>query len=83
MTDGWDGIELLDKQPVDQQRDVDLLFKKTFTSEEGKRVLEHLKKYTLDQSTWFPGSGNDMAYAREGQNSVVRDIIRRIERADT
>ena len=83
MADGWEGIELMDQKPIDEQKDLDLLYKKTFTSEEGKRVLEHLKSRTLDQSTWVPGSGTDSAFAREGQNSVVRDIIRRIERADT
>jgi hypothetical protein len=81
MAEGWDGIELADKKPIDEQEDLDILYKRTFTSEEGKRVLEHLKNKTIEQPTWVPGSGHELAYAREGQNSVVKDIIRRIERA--
>ena len=41
----------------------------------------HLKTKTIEQPTWVPGSGHELAYAREGQNSVVKDIMRRIERA--
>ena len=76
MAEGWDGIELADQKPVDEQEDLDILYKRTFTSEEGKRVLEHLKNKTIEQPTWVPGSGHELAYAREGQKSVVKDIMR-------
>ena len=46
-----------------------------------QKVLEHLKSKTLDQPTWIPGSETSFGFAREGQNSVMRDILMRIERA--
>ena len=52
-----------------------------FDTEEGKKVLEHLKSKTLNQPTWVPGSEPSFGYAREGQNSVIRDILMRMERA--
>lgn len=35
---------------------------------------------TIDQPTWYPGEDASHGYAREGQNSIVREIFKRIER---
>ena len=43
--------------------------------------MKHLISRTLDQPTWVPGGDHTFGYAREGQNSVVREIKTRIERA--
>jgi|TARA_R100000479_G_scaffold151439_1_gene87216 hypothetical protein len=85
MTAGWEGIEVLDEnvksEPKDHQLELDKAFARTFETEEGKKVLKHLIEKTLEQPTWIPGLDNSYGYAREGQNSIVREINQRIERA--
>lgn len=80
-TPGWEGIETLGIQSKDDQIELDKAYARTFDTEEGKKVLEHLKSKTLNQPTWVPGSEPSFGYAREGQNSVIRDIVMRMERA--
>ena len=46
-----------------------------------EKCLKHLMSRTLDQPTWVPGGDHTSGYAREGQNSVVREIKTRMERA--
>jgi hypothetical protein len=81
-TPGWEGLNTLDVvHRKDDQLELDKAYARTFETEEGKKVLEHLKSKTLDQPTWIPGSETSFGFAREGQNSVMRDILMRIERA--
>ena len=35
----------------------------------------------IDQPAWNPGSDHSVGYSREGQNSIIREIMYRIERA--
>ena len=83
---GWDGVNAeaqpLKVEPLNLMREMDLNFKRTFNSPTGKKVLEHLYKQTLDQPCWSPGGDASFGYAREGQNSIVREIIQRVKRAD-
>ena len=44
-------------------------------------VLNFLIGKTIDQPTWVPGGDSSHGYVREGQNSVVREIKMRMERA--
>ena len=85
-TPGWDGVDAeaapLPLQSVNVMRNLDLMFKRTFTSPHGKKVLEHLHQKTLDQPCWQPGAHESFGYAREGQNSIVREIIQKVKRAD-
>lgn len=85
MKQGWDGIEFLDVKPKNENKDTELetnkAFARTFETEEGKKVLEFLINKTLQQPTWIPGGDNSYGYAREGQNSIIREIQQRIERA--
>ena len=82
---GWEGIEVLDNQAKqetkNEQLEIDKSYARTFETEEGKKCLKHLMSRTLDQPTWVPGGDHTSGYAREGQNSVVREIIMRIEMA--
>jgi len=86
MTSGWEGIEVLDleekrkSKPKDNQIELDKAFARTFDTEEGKKVLNYLMHKTLEQPTWVPGLDNSYGYAREGQNSIIREINQRIER---
>ena len=62
--------------------DLNKCYAKCFNSEAGKKVLAHLKKCTIEQPAWIPSMGETgvhMAFLREGQNTIVRSIIDRIE----
>lgn len=82
--EGWDSLRPADnehlKETQSTQNDLDILYVRCFSSEAGIEVLNHLKAVTLDQPTWYPGEDPSHGFAREGQNSVVREILRRIER---
>jgi hypothetical protein len=82
---GWDGVDATVthlEMPSNSQRDLDILFKRCFDSEAGKKVLEHLETITIDQPAWVPGADPSFGYAREGQNSIVREIQQRMKRAN-
>tara|TARA_Y100001938_G_scaffold53580_2_gene74913 strand:- start:4388 stop:4687 length:300 start_codon:yes stop_codon:yes gene_type:complete len=83
---GWDGVDA-DNEPIrlknmDLQRDMDIQFHRCFTTEAGKKVLEHLRSITIEQPAWVPGADASFGYAREGQNSLVREIEQRIRRTN-
>ena len=83
---GWDGVDATDEpirlQNIDLQRNLDINFKRCFETEAGKKVLEHLRAITIEQPAWVPGADPSFGFAREGQNSIVRDIEQRIKRAN-
>ena len=84
MENGWEGVQVLDQEPINNKDDqfaVDKSFARTFDTEEGKKVLDYLVSKTLNQPTWLPGGDHTFRYAREGQNSIIREIQMRIERA--
>ena len=83
---GWDGVAA-DSEPIrlknmDLQRDMDIQFHRCFTTEAGKKVLEHLRSITIEQPAWVPGADASFGYAREGQNSLVREIEQRMRRTN-
>lgn len=85
VVDGWDGLkevdpEIAQKQQIDKD-DVDRLYQRVFGSDDGQKLLTHLRSMTIEQPTWYPGEDASHGYAREGQNSLVREIERRINRA--
>lgn len=65
------------------QTELNKQFAICFSTPTGKKVLNHLKKVTIEQPTWYP-NGHDgatavqMGFIREGQNSIVNEIINRI-----
>jgi hypothetical protein len=81
---GWEGLDAVpdNTKQKTEQRELDVAFATIFTtSTDGKKVFDYLKKVTIDQPAWEPGSDHSVGYSREGQNSIVREIIHRIERA--
>jgi|TARA_R110002124_G_scaffold236863_2_gene402075 hypothetical protein len=76
----WDDLKLVKNDAKIEVDDIDILMTKVFASRDGAQVLAYLKKITIDQPTWYPGEDASHGYAREGQNSIVRDIYKRIER---
>ena len=81
---GWDGLddEPIVFESIDLQRELDIQFKRCFSTEAGKKVLEQLRAVTIEQPAWVPGAEPSFGYAREGQNSIVREIEQRIARAN-
>ena len=86
---GLDSLEQEQKQSQDEivakQMAVNMLYAKCFNTQAGRKVIEHLKNCTLDQPTWIPSGGQidgrtavQHAFVREGQNSIVRSIVDRI-----
>lgn len=85
IPDGWAGLQSADpeiskKAQVDKD-DVDRLYLRVFGSDDGQKLLTHLRSMTIEQPTWYPGEDASYGYAREGQNSLVREIERRMQRA--
>lgn len=85
IVEGWDGLRSVEPQTrktqQDNQDDIDRLYLRVFGSEDGQRLHDHLRSLTIEQPTWYPGEDASHGFAREGQNSLVREIERRIDRA--
>ena len=83
-TPGWDGVnsnaDVTRIHNVSEQESLDLLYNRCFGTDAGQKVLEHLISLTLDQPCWTPGADPSFGYAREGQNSIIREIQQRIKR---
>ena len=82
---GWDGVNSVAApftcKNQTQQREVDIAFSKAFQSPDGQKVLEYFREKYLNQPCWTPGADPSYGYAREGQNSLIREIEKRIQRA--
>jgi len=77
----WDEIEPDLTIPEDRKRDdLDILIARTFSTENGQKVLAWLRETYLENPSWQPGAESSYGYYREGQNAVVRDIEKRIKR---
>jgi hypothetical protein len=89
------GIDALDAEQQESSREeqarqqsINANFGKCFNSPSGKKVLEHLSKMTVDQPTWIPSGGVldgastiHHGFVREGQNSIVREILARVNQS--
>jgi hypothetical protein len=64
-----------------EQWRVDSMFASVFATPQGRQVLAFLRQRTIEQPCWVPGQDAAHGYAREGQNSIVREIEMRIQRA--
>lgn len=82
MAEGWEGLrEAEPKKQASEENEVDLMITRVFSTEDGVKLLEWLRFITIEQPTWYPGEDASHGYAREGQNSLVRELERRIKRA--
>jgi hypothetical protein len=85
IVEGWDGLRQMEPElrskSVTELDDIDRLYLRVFGSDDGQELLSHLRSLTIEQPTWYPGEEASHGYAREGQNSLVREIERRIRRA--
>jgi hypothetical protein len=78
--EGWDFFDPPPPAVDDIKQDIDILITRTFSTEEGRQVLAWLRQVTIEVPAWVPGQEASYGYAREGQNSLVREIERRMER---
>lgn len=79
---GWDDLEGSQEFEPDQKGvDLNLMFARTFSTDEGKKVLAWMRDFYLEQPCWEPGADTSLGVFREGQNSVIRDIETRMRKA--
>ena len=82
----WDfGSQAPDVAQVEQAKikeyETDVEFLKCFSTASGKKVLEWLCLHTLESPTWWPAQETSYGYFREGQNSLMRQVKAKIQRA--
>ena len=82
----WQELEELgdtsDIREVTQQReDLARLCLRVLGSEDGQKLLEWLRQMYVDVPVAVPGTDASHAYFAEGQRTVVRDLIARINQA--
>ena len=78
---GWDELKGSPTEKVEEEQDIDFVFLRLFNTKDGKKILKFLEYKTVKQPTWYPGEEASHGFVREGQNSIIRDITKRIERA--
>lgn len=78
---GWDELEQVPVEPEETQAvNIDLLMARTFSTEEGQKVLAWMRDRYLERPCWQPGADASLGQWREGQNAVIRDIEARIRK---
>jgi|RhiMethySRZTD1v2_1073278.scaffolds.fasta_scaffold05958_10 hypothetical protein len=84
--EGWDAIDALTRaKPVSAEDApaelIDKLHSDVFANPLGRKWLAWAVGTYLDAPVCEPGGGADHGFYREGQNAVIRDIIRRVQRS--
>lgn len=82
----WDEINAIgeteDIREVTQQReDLARLVLRVFSSEDGQKLLQWLQDMYVNVPIAVPGTDASHAYYADGQRSVVRDLLARINTA--
>ena len=79
--DGWEGMNPAFAEPP-KADDLDILYGRVFKSEEGQKVLHHLRQITIEQPSWYPGEEPSHGFVRTGMAELVRLIERRVQRSN-
>jgi hypothetical protein len=84
----WEQPDLSQVEQAESKKyELNHQFRACFESPSGKVVLEWLKSHTLDTPTWWPAADYNKSVAngffREGQNSLIRQIVSMINQAKT
>lgn len=82
---GWEGVnshqaELPQYSATDQAK-IDRAVAVMFDTQQGQEVLAWLESSFLNQPTWAPGFATDYGFFREGQNTLIRELLARRDRA--
>ena len=84
VDEGWDGLDFSTPDEKDTDAiNLDMKYAKVFSTPEGLEVLNDLLNRTVERPTWYPELPSSYGYVREGQNMIVREITKRINRATT
>lgn len=94
MTSAYDDpLGLQNNEAMDQMTrkviDLNMAILAISKTQEGQTLLKFLREATIEAAAWSPSialqygidAANAHAYAREGQNALVRDLESRIETA--
>lgn len=82
----WDDLERADyaediREVKQQREDLARLCLRVFANEDGQKLLDWLRQMYVDVPVAAPGVDASHAYFAEGQRTVVRDLIARIQQA--
>lgn len=82
----WDELEAIgqpsDVREVQQQRDdLSRLTLRVFGSEDGQKLLDWMRDMYVNVPIAVPGTDPSHAFFAEGQRTVVRDIMARLNQA--
>ena len=84
MAGGWEDLDVqqLDiREATTKADDLNKLCLRVFGDEDGQKLMGWLTEAYLNQPVAVPGSDPSFAFYREGQNSVIRDLIARLIKA--
>jgi hypothetical protein len=84
ISEGWAGLQeqMTDIRSAEQAvDDLNKLCLRVLASEYGDKLMKWLRTTLLEQPVAVPGGDSSYAYYREGQNSVIRDLESRIQKA--
>lgn len=82
----WEDLEQADitediREVKQQREDLARLCMRVFGNEDGQKLLEWLRQMYVDMPVAVPGIDPSHAFFNEGQRTVVRDLIARINQA--
>jgi len=81
---GWDDLENAapDIRPADQnQEDINKLCLRVFGDEDGQKLMKWLVQMYVNVPVAVPGADPSYAFYADGQRSVIRELIGRIQKA--
>lgn len=82
----WEDLERADyaediREVKQQREDLARLCLRVFANEDGQKLLDWLRQMYVDVPVAVPGADPSHAFFAEGQRTVVREIIARINQA--
>ena len=84
-TPGWEGVNAESPLPPPESDTahgkIDRAIARIMDTEDGETVFEWLVGAYLHQPTWAPGYDKDYGFYREGQNTLIREMLVRAEKA--
>jgi hypothetical protein len=84
MAGGWEDLEAVQldiREASTKADDLNKLCLRLLGSEDGQKLVQWLTEAYLNQPVAVPGSDPSYAFYREGQNSVIRDLLARLIKA--
>tara|TARA_B100001094_G_scaffold291443_1_gene309869 strand:- start:33 stop:317 length:285 start_codon:yes stop_codon:yes gene_type:complete len=84
-TAGWDGVNAESPLPVryneSEQAEIDRTLARVFETEDGQKIMQWLVESYLLKPCWTAGYDQSFGHHREGQNTLIRELQTRANRA--